>query len=151
MLQKFSSQMNKSTQRFGFLNASYPTTVNTTSYLGINSLFYQQAFGFSRFRKRLGLYSYKLTKNNRFKNPHAIPLTQKNLYKAQGYKGELKIRELERSGDRPFGRFTRKGKFFFNIEKVPFYNIPDITGFTVFYQPLINRFIAQTLCSSYHS
>ena len=33
-----------------------------------------QAAEFSKFRKRVGLYSYKLTKNNRYKNPHAIPL-----------------------------------------------------------------------------
>ncbi len=79
----------------------------------------------------MGLYSYKISKNNHYRNPHAIPLHLKNQYKAQGYRGELKIREIERNGDRPFGKFTRKGKFMFNIEKVPFFNIPDLTGFKV--------------------
>ena len=31
--------------------------------------------------------------------------------------------------DRPFGRHTTKGKFRFDIYKVPFYNVPDLTGF----------------------
>jgi hypothetical protein len=33
-----------------------------------------QAMDFSKFRKRIGLYSFKLTKNNKYKNPHAMPL-----------------------------------------------------------------------------
>ena len=33
-----------------------------------------QAMDFSKFRKRIGLYSFKLTKNNRYKNPHAMSL-----------------------------------------------------------------------------
>ena len=77
----------------------------------------------------MGLYSYKLTKNNRYKNPHAIPLHTRQALEKQGYRGEVKIRELERSSDRPFGRVTSKQKFNFDIEKVPFYNIPDLTGF----------------------
>ena len=86
---------------------------------------------FSKFRKRIGLYSYKLTKNNRYKNPHAMPLHQRQQYQAQGYRGEVKIREIERNSDRPFGHVSKKGRFQFNIEKVPFYNIPDLTGFKV--------------------
>ena len=88
-------------------------------------------FGFSSFRKRLGLYSYKLSRNNRNKNPHAIPYHQVKQYKKQGYHGQLKMRDLQRNSDRPFGRFTRKGKFIFDVEKVPFYNVPDLTNFKV--------------------
>ena len=51
------------------------------------------------------------------------------MFKAQGYLGRLKIRERERLSQRPFGYITKKGKFRFDIEKVPFYNVPDITGF----------------------
>ena len=109
------------------------TSMNTTSILGAynnNMLMQAQMFGFaSRIRKRLGLYSYKLTKNQRFKNPHAISLQKRLAWEKQGYQGRLKIQEQERLGDRPFGRFTRKGKFLFDIEKVPFYNIPDLTNF----------------------
>ncbi len=95
---------------------------------------------FSKFRKRIGLYSFKLTKNNRYKNPHAMSLNQRQQYEAQGYRGELKIRDIERNSDRPFGEVSNKGKFRFNIEKVPFYNIPDLTGFKVstsIYLPLV--------------
>ena len=53
-------------------------------------------------------------------------------YKKQGYKGEIKIRELTRNADRPFGRVSKKGNFVFNIDKVPFYNIPDLAGFKVY-------------------
>ncbi len=86
---------------------------------------------FSKFRKRIGLYSYKLTKNSKYKNPHAMPLYQRQQYQKQGYRGEVKIREIERNSDRPFGEVNNKGRFRFNIEKVPFYNIPDLTGFKV--------------------
>ena len=92
---------------------------------------FQQADFASKYRKKYGLYTYKLTKNNRYKNPHAIPLHQREMYKKQGYRGELKIRELERSNERPFGYVSNKGKFRFNIEKVPFFNIPDLNGFKV--------------------
>ena len=49
----------------------------------------------------------------------------------QGYEGELKIRETERLSERPFGSHTRKGRFILDIEKVPFFNIPDLTGFNL--------------------
>ena len=41
-----------------------------------------QAMDFSKFRKRIGLYSFKLTKNNRYKNPHAMSLNQRQQYEA---------------------------------------------------------------------
>ena len=63
------------------------------------------------------------------KNPHAIRLTSKDGLKKQGYRGELKIRERELLSDRPFGHITTKGKFRIDIDKVPFYNVPDLTGF----------------------
>ncbi len=49
----------------------------------------------------------------------------------QGYKGELKMRENERLSERPFGHHTRKGRFILDIDKVPFFNIPDLTGFNL--------------------
>ena len=85
--------------------------------------------GISRFRKTHGVYSYKLGKSSRHKNPHAVNLQSREQLKRQGYLGELKISERERLSDRPFGKHTRKGKFRFEIEKVPFYNVPDLTGF----------------------
>ena len=51
--------------------------------------------------------------------------------KKMGYEGELRIKDTERSSNRPFGRHNTRGRFEFQIEKVPFYNIPDLTGFNV--------------------
>lgn len=90
-----------------------------------------QIFGFSTLRKRLGLYSFKLTKNRVYKNPHAMSLRKRQDYQKEGYEGELKIREAERLSERPFGEHTRKGRFVLDIEKVPFFNIPDLTGFNL--------------------
>ena len=41
------------------------------------------------------------------------------------------MRELERNSQRPFGKVSRKGKFLMNVDKVPFYNVPDLTNFKV--------------------
>ena len=49
--------------------------------------------------------------------------------KAQGYEGQLKIHERERLSDKPFGYVSSKAKFRYDIEKVPFYHVPDLTGF----------------------
>ena len=51
--------------------------------------------------------------------------------KKMGYEGELRIKDTERASNRPFGQLNSKGRFRFQIEKVPFYNIPDLTGFKV--------------------
>ena len=72
------------------------------------------------------------------------------MFEGQGYRGETKIRDLERNGDRPFGHVSNKGRFQFNIEKVPFYNIPDLTGFKVRADTLISS-IAEALRASHHS
>lgn len=86
---------------------------------------------FSSLRKRLGLFSFKLTKNRVYKNPHAMTLRKRMDLKKQGYQGELKIRETERLSERPFGTHTKKGRFILDIDKVPFFNIPDLTGFNL--------------------
>ena len=90
---------------------------------------YIPSFNTSQYRRKNGLYSYKLGRNQQHKNPHAIALKAKHNMKKQGYVGQLKIAERERLNDRPFGNHTTKGKFLFNIDKVPFYNVPDLTGF----------------------
>ena len=33
--------------------------------------------------------------------------------------------------ERPFGTHTKKGRFVLDIDKVPFFNIPDLTGFNL--------------------
>ena len=72
-----------------------------------------------------------MTKNRKYKNPHAMSLKKRQDLQKEGYKGHLKIRETERLSERPFGRHTRKGKFIFDIDRVPFFNIPDLNGFKV--------------------
>mgnify|MGYP000850923141 CR=1 FL=1 len=95
------------------------------------SLIECQTFGFSNLRKRLGLFSFKLTKNKVYKNPHAMTLRKRFDLKKQGYEGELKLRETERLSQKPFGYHTKKGRFILDIDKVPFFNIPDLTGFNL--------------------
>ena len=95
------------------------------------SLIECQTFGFATFRKKNGLYSFKLTKNSKFKNNHAMNIKKRLDLKAMGYEGELRIKDTERASSRPFGDINQKGRFKFRVEKVPFYNIPDLTGFTV--------------------
>ena len=43
----------------------------------------------------------------------------------------MKIKETERLSIRPFGRMSSKAAFVMDVDKVPFYNIPDLTGFDV--------------------
>ena len=84
-----------------------------------------------KYRKRHGLSSFKLTKNSKYKNPHAMPLAKRQQLQKLGYRGQLMIRETERLSQRPFGKFTNSGRFRLDIDKVPFYNIPDLTGFAL--------------------
>lgn len=130
MLQK-QLVMLRSTPASQATKLSLQRPLNMATYLSMNNLVHTQMFGFTSFRKRLGVYSYKVDRQHRFKNPHAVPLHQMNVFKKQGYRGELKLRDLERNSDRPFGKSTRKGNFIFDIDKVPFYNIPDLSGFKV--------------------
>ena len=50
-----------------------------------NQLLQIQTFGFSKYRKSLGLFSFKLTKNRKYKNPHAMSLSKRQALQKQGY------------------------------------------------------------------
>ena len=39
---------------------------------------------------------------------------------------------LERDSPRPFGRFTRKGRFMYNTSLIPLYNVPSLEGYEVY-------------------
>ena len=108
---------------------SAPRTFRPLSEPEGNSLFQLSAFGASRIRKKFGLYAFKLGKNKQYKNPHAMNMRSRMALKKQGYVGQLKIHERERLSDRPFGQFNRKGKFMFELEKVPLYNVPNLHDF----------------------
>ena len=109
-----------------------------------------QTFGFSTLRKRLGLFSFKMTKSRKYKNPHAMSLSKRQSLQKQGYQGLLKIQETERLSERPFGTHTRKGRFRFNVDKVPFFNIPDLSDFKVSKRSLI-LVLAKTLRAPFHA
>jgi hypothetical protein len=42
----------------------------------------------------------------------------------------LQLKKLERDSAFPFGRWDGR-RFIFDEKKVPFYNVPDLTGFNV--------------------
>ena len=92
-------------------------------------LFDMQAATISRYRRKHGTYSYKFGPNKWHKNPHPIKIKTRAMLKKQGYEGQLKIHDRERTSDKPFGYSSSKGKFRYNMEKVPFYHVPDLTGF----------------------
>lgn len=49
--------------------------------------------------------------------------------KEKTFEAAEKIRELESRSDWLFGTFKYKGKFIFDENKVPKYDIPDLNGF----------------------
>ena len=81
------------------------------------------------FRKRLGVYSFKIKRKQYYKNPHALPLYKREQMKNADSYSVQRVMEAERESIRPFGQFTRKGGFKLNIDLVPFYNVPDLTDF----------------------
>jgi hypothetical protein len=84
------------------------------------------------FRKGLGVYNYKVKPKSHYKNPHAVPLDVKERLKAQGTEHAFRrIKTLERLSITPFGRNTKCGNFRFDANRVPNYNIPDLTDFEV--------------------
>lgn len=60
-----------------------------------------------------------------------MSLAKRQALQKQGYEGQMKIKETERLSIRPFGRMSSKAAFVMDVDKVPFYNIPDLTGFDV--------------------
>lgn len=60
-----------------------------------------------------------------------MSLAKRQALQKQGYEGQMKIKETERLSIRPFGRMSSKAAFVMDVDKVPFYNIPDLTGFEV--------------------
>lgn len=83
------------------------------------------------FRKRLGIYNYKIKPTRYFKNPHAVPFQLKE--KLRKKNSSLNIRKLyhiRQHSNKPYGYFTKKhGTFHFDISKVPNYDIPDVNDF----------------------
>jgi len=82
------------------------------------------------FRKRLGVYSYKVRTHYTHKKPGVIPLNIKqNLLEQNTHRSKRMIKILEANSHYPFGKFTRRNKFMFDANRVPLYNVPDLTDF----------------------
>jgi hypothetical protein len=68
-----------------YLTIIFILSQNTECRVDINSLMaFLSQFPlrqFSSFRKRIGVYSYKLRRSNYYKNPHAVPLHKKETLK----------------------------------------------------------------------
>jgi large subunit ribosomal protein L41 len=82
------------------------------------------------FRKTLGVYNYKVKPAEYYKNPHQVDLRLKERLKNR--KNELSTRNLNavrRNSIRPFGRFTTKAKFIVDHQRIPNFNIPNLTDF----------------------
>ncbi|KAL4450784.1 hypothetical protein ABPG74_011626 [Tetrahymena malaccensis] len=85
--------------------------------------------GQNSFRKRLGVYSYRMKHSQYHKKPGLIDLHTKEELKKQGVQGRYKIYRMERDSDRLFGQFSSRSKFLFDSQRVPFLDIPDLTDF----------------------
>ena len=89
----------------------------------------RKRFGLT-FRKRLGVYNYKVKPANYYKNPHAVELRKKEQLKGEENDSSTrKLKALERISVAPFGQHTSKGKFVLDHRRIPNYNIPDLSEF----------------------
>jgi hypothetical protein len=90
----------------------------------------------SAFRKRLGLYSYKIGKKNTHKATGMVPLgiiksIKKNV--KNQYKAKLIIAKMVRESPRLFGKWGHNS-FIYDVNKVPMIDIPEIKDFEVLYK-----------------
>ena len=82
------------------------------------------------FRKTLGVYDYKIGHNRLHKKPGLMDLELKQrLIKEGSHVGKNRIAEYERNSPRMYGSVGKKGHFVMDKSKLPFFNIPDLTGF----------------------
>lgn len=89
----------------------------------------------SAFRKRLGLYSYKLGKEHSHKRPGMVPLQITNFIKKtvkNHFKAKMILAKMNRDSPRNFGIFGPKG-FTLKKNKVPVLDIPDLKDFEVLF------------------
>ena len=71
---------------------------------GSQSLVPFQAMGrATAYRRKLGLYSFKLGKYQKHRNPHAMSLRKRQDLLKLGEEGQRRIRETEKLSGRPFG------------------------------------------------
>lgn len=83
------------------------------------------------FRKRLGIYNFKVKPNKYYNNPHVMPFHIRETLKKQNNSIAFrKYYHIKIHSNKPFGYFSKKyGTFHFEHSRVPNYDIPDTTGF----------------------
>jgi hypothetical protein len=82
----------------------------------------------SAFRKRLGLYSYKIGGKHAHKHSGMVPLKIANFIKKSvknEYKAKLILARMVRESPRKYGEWGHKG-FIFDKNKVPLIDIPEL-------------------------
>jgi len=97
------------------------------------------------FRKTLGVYNYKIKKDNYFKNPHAIAF--KEYAKLKQTRNEInnrKINHLKANSNTPYGRFTSKGNFRVDYNRVPSYDFGN------FQSTYLKPYVTKTCCRIYN-
>lgn len=87
----------------------------------------------SAFRKRLGLYSYKIGGKQAHKASGMVPLKIVNFIKKSvknEYKAKLILAKMVRESPRKYGEWGHKG-FIMDKNRVPLIDIPEIKDFEV--------------------
>lgn len=82
------------------------------------------------FRKKLGVFDYKIGHQRLHKKPGLMDLTLKSrLIKEDKQEGRNRIKMMELNSPRMYGKVGNKGQFIMNKSKIPFLDVPDLAGF----------------------
>jgi hypothetical protein len=87
---------------------------------------------YQTFKKRLGLYSYKVGTKHEFKKPGLVPLNIENTLKrkVKGNKGKILLATRQRDSELLYGKFTHGG-FKYDKNLAPKLVIPDLRDFAL--------------------
>lgn len=82
------------------------------------------------FRKKIGVYDYKIGHKTLHKRPGMMDVRLKQrLIKEDTQEGRNRIKMAEINSPRNYGKVGNKGQFIMDKSKLPFYDIPDLTDF----------------------
>ncbi|KAM3128569.1 hypothetical protein pb186bvf_019337 [Paramecium bursaria] len=83
------------------------------------------------YRKTLGIYNFKIGHQQYHHQPGAVDVhTAESLKKTGKVVHRYKLHDLQQNSDRVFGEFVGR-KFRFDKNKVPIYDVPDLTDFNL--------------------
>lgn len=97
------------------------------------------------FVKKLGVYNYKKKPVSYYSNPHSLDLKRTELFKGTpaGYR---KMQVLRGLSSKPFGKFTSKGRFIMDYNRIPRFIVPKIEDSEVNTYNLTNYIKVKTIC-----